>query len=237
MAHLIIKHHRPYQIVAIAIVISLVLSTSFWFLLDESHWSYIKSRVAIGQESKLLWTENRNLEKENKQLRERVIMLERTTQIDSQAAAELHEEMKKLQDEIYMLKGELEFYQAIMASTSSTPGLSIQGMQIDKLPLENNYRFKLILTHVAKSDMVAEGTVEITLEGLQDGVAKVLNLTEVVLNPAIDLSFNFKNFKRFEGTMMIPEGFTPHRVTVRLQPKDTKLSKIKRVFDWSEMPG
>jgi hypothetical protein len=110
-------------------------------------------------------------------------------------------------------------------------------MQIDKLPLENNYRFKLILTHVAKSDMVAEGTVEITLEGLQDGVAKVLNLTEVVLNPAIDLSFNFKNFKRFEGTMMIPEGFTPHRVTVRLQPKDTKLSKIKRVFDWSEMPG
>ncbi len=232
MAHLIIKHHRPYQIVAIAIVVSLVISTTFWFLLDESHWSYIKSRVAIGQESKHLWTENRNLEKENKQLRERVIMLERTTQIDSQAAAELHEEMKKLQDEIYTLKGELEFYQAIMASTSSTPGLSIQGMQI-----ENNYRFKLILTHVAKSDKVAEGTVEITLEGLQDGVAKALNLTEVMLNSTMDLSFNFKNFKRFEGTMMIPEGFTPHRVTVRLQPKDTKLSKIKRVFDWSEMLG
>ena len=237
MTHLIIKHHRPYQIVVLAIAISMVIFTTFWFLLDESHWSYIKSRVAIGQESKRLWTENRTLEAENKRLRERVIMLERTTQIDSQAAAEFHEEMKNLQDEIYTLKGELEFYQAIMTSTGSTQGLSIQGMQIDSLPVENNYYFKLILTHVAKSDKVAEGTVEISLEGLQEGVAKVLKITDVVLNPAIDLSFNFKNFKRIEGNMMIPSGFTPHRVIIRLQPKDTKLSKIKRVFDWSELLG
>lgn len=222
---------------ALAIVISLVIFTTFWFLLDESHWSYIKSRVAIGQESKRLWSENRNLEEENKRLRERVIMLERTTQIDSQAAAEFHEDMKKLQDEIYTLKGELEFYQAIMTSTSTTQGLSIQGMQIEKLQVENNYHFKLILTHVAKSDKVVEGTVEINLEGLQSGVARVLNITDVVLNRAIDLSFNFKNFKRIEGNIMLPEGFTPHRVIVRLQPKDTKLSKIKRVFDWSEMLG
>ena len=237
MPHLIIKHSRPYQIVAIAIAVSLVIFTTFWFLLDESHWSYIKSRVAIGQKSKRLWTENRTLETENKLLREQVIMLERTTQIDSQAAAELHEEMKKLQDEIYTLKGELEFYQAIMASTSTTRGLSIQGMQINRLPVENNYHFKLILTHVEKSDKVVEGTVEISLEGLQEGVAKVLNISDVVLNKAIDLSYNFKNFKRIEGNIMIPEGFTPHRVIVRLQPKDTKLSKIKRVFDWSEMLG
>ena len=150
MPHLIIKHSRPYQIVAIAIAVSLVIFTTFWFLLDESHWSYIKSRVAIGQKSKRLWTENRTLETENKLLREQVIMLERTTQIDSQAAAELHEEMKKLQDEIYTLKGELEFYQAIMASTSTTRGLSIQGMQINRLPVENNYHFKLfqIRTHL-----------------------------------------------------------------------------------------
>jgi hypothetical protein len=36
---------------------------------------------------------------------------------------------------------------------------------------------------------------------------------------------------------MFPDGFVPHRVIVKLQPKDTKLSKIKRVFDWSEMLG
>ena len=235
MSHLIIKHQRPYQMVAIAIVISLVASISIWLYLDESHWSYIKSRISLGQQSKQLWEENRNLARENNQLRERVIMLERTTQIDSQAAAEFHEEMKKLQDEIYKLKGELEFYQGIMTSTGSTLGLSIQGMQVERLAEKNSYHFKLILTHLAKNDKVAEGTTDIILEGVQDGVAKVLNIMDVVINPVIDLSFKFKNFKRFEGNMMLPEGFVPHRVIVRLQPKDTKLSNIKRVFNWSEI--
>ena len=237
MSHLIIKHQRPYQIVAIAVVISLVASISIWLYLDDSHWAYIKSRISLTQQSKQLWGENRNLTRENAKLRERVIMLERTTQIDSQAAAEFHEEMKKLQDEIYKLKGELEFYQGIMASTSSAVGLSIQGMQVEQLAEQNSYHFKLILTHLSKSDKVVEGTADIVLEGVQDGAAKVLNIMDVVINPAIDLSFKFKNFKRFEGNIMLPEGFVPHRVIVKLQPKDTKLSNIKRVFNWSEMTG
>lgn len=237
MTHLVIRRYRPYQIVALVLAISLIFSTTVWFMLDESHWAFIKSRVTLGQESKRLWNENRGLEADNNRLRERIIMLERMTQIDSQAAAELHEEMKELQDEVYRLQEELEFYQAIITSTGSSEGLSIQGMQVERLPEANNYNFKLILTHVTKSDKVTEGVIEMTLEGLQDGVARVLNITEVVLNPAIDLSFNFKNFKRIEGNMVLPEGFMPHRVIVRLQPKDTKLSKIKRVFDWSAMAG
>ncbi len=237
MAHLIIKHHRPYQIVAGAIALTLLISTSFWLLLDESHWALIKSRISLGQESKRLWTENRNLMEENRQLREQVVMLERTTQIDSQAAAEFHEEMKQLQNEIYNLRGELDFYQAIMASTGSTQGLSIQGMRVERLPQNDNYRFKLILTHVGKSDKVAEGTVEIVLEGLQDGVARSLTMAELGINPVVDMSFNFKNFKRIEGNMMLPGGFSPHRVVIRLQPKDMNLSKIKRIFDWSEVLG
>lgn len=235
MAHRIIKHQRLYQIAAVTLVISLAASLSIWLWLDESHWAYIKSRITLNQQSKQIWDENRDLARENTRLRERVIMLERTTQIDGQAAAELHEEMKKLQDEVFRLKGELEFYQGIMASTGSTQGLSIQGMQVERLAESNNYRFKLILTHLAKNDKVAEGTADIILEGVQGGTAKVLNIMDVVLNPAMDLSFKFKNFKRFEGNMMLPEGFVPQRVIVRLQPKDTKLSNIRKVFSWPEL--
>ena len=99
----------------------------------------------------------------------RIIMLERTTQIDSQAAAELHESLRRLQDEIYRLKGELEFYQGVMSSTSSDAGLNIQGMQVDELPGEGNYHFRLILTHVTKRDRVIEGKVDISFEGVKNG--------------------------------------------------------------------
>jgi cell division protein FtsB len=234
MAQLIIKHHRPYQIAAIIIIISLILSISTLFFIDDSHWAYIKSRISIGQQSRQLWDENRNLVKENDKLHDRIIMLERTTQIDSQAAAELHNETKKLQDEVYELRGELEFYQNIMSSTGSSKGLSIQGMQIERLT-DNNYQFKLILTHVSKNDKVVEGNVEIVLEGLQNEVTREINITDLNINSSFDLSFKFKNFKRFEGNIVIPEGFSPLRVLVKLQPKDAKLSMIKRVFNWSEI--
>lgn len=234
MAQLIIKHHRPYLIAAIVIIFSLILSFSILFFIDDSHWDYIKSRISIGQQSKQIWDENRNLVKENEKLRDHIIMLERTTQIDSQAAAELHEEIKKLQDEVYKLRGELEFYRNIMSSTATTKGLSIQGMQIEKLT-DNNYQFKLILTHVSKNDKVAEGTVDIILEGQQDDVTRVINITDLIINSSFDLSFKFKNFKRFEGNIMLPEGFSPLRIMVKLQPRDAKLSMIKRVFNWSDI--
>ena len=234
MAQLIVKHHRPYLIAAIIIIFSLVLSFTLLFLIDDSHWDYIKSRISFGHESRQLWDENRNLMKENEKLRNQIIMLERTTQIDSQAAAELDDELKKLQDEVYKLRGELEFYQNIMSSTGASKGLSIQGMQIEKLT-DNNYQFKLILTHVSKNDKVTEGTAEIVLEGQQDNVTRTINIKDLMINSSIDLSFKFKNFKRFEGNIMLPEGFNPSRIMVKLQPRDEKLSMIKKVFNWSDI--
>jgi len=237
MAHLIIKQDRPYQIMVAVILLTIMLSTTVWFLLDESHWAFIKSRVAMGQETRRLWEVNRKLEQENKRLNERIVMLERATQIDNQAAADLHEEMKQFQDEIYKLKEELVFYQGIVTSTGSSEGLRIQSMRVVELPEPHNYHFKLILTHITKDDIVAEGTMEILLEGEQDGTVRELNIADIALNASLDLSFKFRNFKRLEGNMVLPAGFKPRRVNVRLQPKDPKLSIVKKVFNWTEMLG
>lgn len=237
MGHLIIKQDRPFQIVVAVILLTIMLSTSIWFLLDESHWAFIKSRVALGQETKRLWDANRKLEEDNKMLRERIAMLERATQIDNQAAADLHEEMKKFQDEIYKLKEELVFYQGVVTASGSAEGLKIQGMQLEALPEKQHYHFKLILTHLGKDDIVAEGNVVVVMEGMQSGAARELNIKEVLAGPALDLSFNFRNFKRLEGNLVLPEGFTPAQVNVILQPKNAKMPVVKRTFNWSELTG
>ena len=237
MGHLVIKHSRPYQIAVIAISVSLVLFVSAWFFLDESHWNYITSRVPAGLQTKKLWDENRRLEQENRNLLNRIVMLERTTQIDGQAAAELHQQMKKLQDEIFRLRGELEFYENAMTTAGETKGLSIQALQFQKLNIEQDYHFKLILTHVTKSDKVAEGTVEMILEGIQDGEVKSVNINELLTSSLADLNFKFKNFKRLEGSFRIPDGFTPRQVVVSLVSADKNLSKIVKIFDWSGLTG
>lgn len=235
MALRIIKHHRPYQIIILAVTLSLVAFISIWLAYDDSHWSYIKSRIAVGKQNRSLMDENNKLLTTNQDLKQQVIMLQRSGQIDRQAAGELQNEIKKLQDENYRLKGELEFYQNILATTGSSDGLNIQGMQLQKLAVSGGYHFKLVLTHVSKDIRDVEGMVDISIEGRQGAEDKTLEVSDLLMSPAVDFSYKFRNFKRLEGNLSIPQGFTPYRVIVRLTPKDGKNSKIKRVFNWTEL--
>ncbi len=237
MVRLVVKQQRPFQLLLAVVILSLVVSALVWFYLDESHRAYVESRHVSSIESKQLQETNRRLMRENRKLNERLVMLERAAQIDSQSAAHMQNEIRDMQDEIYRLKAELEFYQGIMTSARGTDGLSIQGLYIEPMQEEQNFRFKLILTHVSKSDKVAEGQVEMTVEGLQNGAARALNFEDLALNLMPDMTFKFKNFKRLEGNMVLPEGFVPQRVVVRLHSKDKTVSNIKRVFSWSEATG
>jgi len=232
MSRLVIKQHKPLHLFMAIVVLCVFLSLAVWISLDKSHWSFIKSQITIGQESKTLWDSYNQLDGENKDLREQLIKLKRISQVDKQTSVNLQEEMRKLQDEIYRLKGELEFYQGIMDSAREVEGLNVQGLHIVPLSQTHSYRFKLILTQVTKSDKVTAGTVEIMLEGILDGSPKVLNIKDVMLENSLELDYKFKHFKRLEGNMMLPEVFVPHTVTVRLQPKGKNLSKVERVFDW-----
>jgi len=232
MSRLVIKQHKPVHLFMVIVALCVFLSLAVWISLDTSHWSFIKSQMANGQDSKTLWDSFNQLKSENSDLREQLIKLERITQVDKQTAANLQEEMRNLQDEIYRLKGELEFYQGIMDSAREVEGLNVQGLHIVPLSQAHSYRFKLILTQVTKSDKVTEGRVEIMLEGMLGDSAKVLNMKDVILENSLELGYKFKHFKRLEGNMILPKMFVPHTVTVRVQPKGKKSSKIERVFDW-----
>lgn len=232
MSHLVVKSHRPLQFSLAIILLSMLIAFLTWLFLDSSHWSYIYARFGANHDQKLLWEANQELERENTALRERLMVLERTTTLDKQTSALVQDEIRDLQEEVFRLKGELQFYQGIMEATGEGKGLDVQGIFVRPLSRGNGYRLKLILTHVSNKDSVAEGMMDVSIEGIQDGGAHFLNLKDVTLDQTIDLTFNFRNFKRFESNLALPAGFAPQRVFVELQPKDKKQSKIKKIFDW-----
>ena len=236
MSRLVVKTHRPLQILLAVVILSISLSLMVWGLLEMGHWDNIYAQLVSNKESKNLWNVNRNLEEENAELRERVIVLERSTQIDTGTTVELQVAIRTLQDEVYKLKEELKFYQGIMEATRDSKGLNVQGLHIEAVS-QNQYRFKLILTQVTKNDIVAEGTMEVSLEGMQNGVSQVLSFLDVTQEQPTDLTFKFKHFKRFEGKLTLPDGFEPKRVVVQLQLKGKKQFEIKKVFDWPVTAG
>jgi hypothetical protein len=232
MSSLVVKNHRPWQFAVAIIVLSMFLATLTWLMLDKSHWSLIYDRIGVNQDSKHLWEVNQSLQEERVELRERVLMLERTTSVDKQTAALLQDEIKSLQESIYTLKGELEFYQGIMEATRDAKGLNVHGIYIEALVQARTYRLKLVLTHMAKGNLNAEGRMSIFVVGTQNEREEKLELKDVAIGEAMELSYKLQSFKRFETRLMLPEGFTADRVVIELKPKSKKQAMIREVFDW-----
>ena len=164
-------------------------------------------------------------------------MLKRATELDKQTTALLQKEMTSQQDEISRLKRELEFYQGIMDATRESSGLDVHGIYVTPLSRERSYHLSLVLTHVAKGDMVAEGVMDITIEGAVGTVVRKLKLEKVNIDDTLDLTFKFKNFKRFESNITLPPELVPRRVIIEIQPNGKKQATIKKVFDWPISAG
>ncbi|MBI2993120.1 MAG: hypothetical protein HYY48_02950 [Gammaproteobacteria bacterium] len=232
MTRLVVKPHRPVQFAVAVILLSMFSAMVTWVLLDNIHWSLIFGRLGANEERKQLWNSNRELEKENTSLRERVLALQGDTNLDNQTSVILQNEIRDLQEEIFRLKGELQFYQGVMEASGAGNGLDVHGIFVRPLTQENGFRLKLIMTNVSNTDSDTEGRLDVSFEGIQDGATRYVNLKDVTLDEAVELAFKFRNFKRFESNLEFPAGFSPQRVFVELQRRDEKESNIKRVFDW-----
>ena len=237
MPKLVVKKHRPLEIILYVVAFSTAISLAVWLLLDVNHWNYIKSQISQSEASRVLWDINKSLEAENTRLKEEVVMLQRSNQIDNQVAVKLQSQIRSMQDEIYKLKGELEFYQGIMASTTDSKGLNVQGLHVERTAEAQLYNFKLVLTNVAKSDKVTELTMDMSIEGMNEAGSKVLSLEQVVAGKQLNREIKFKNFKRIEGSLSFPDGFKPLRVVVDIQQKGYKNSTIQKIFDWPASAG
>lgn len=217
------------------IVLSMLSAMVVWFSLDRSHWALIRNNINDGLDFQKTLMENRKLEESNKKLKEHILVLEQTATVDRETIALMRAEDRMIQEELYQLKRELEFYQGVMDATKDITGLNIQGVQVDPLAKPRTYRIKVVLTHMAKDVTVAKGVLSISVEGLLDAKAKQYEIQEIAEDGTPDLSFNFRNYLRFQNALVLPEGFEPTKVVIRLQANNTKQSPILSTYDWQEI--
>jgi len=233
----VVKPHQPLRLLLLVLLVGSMVGGGAWLLAEYSHWQLIHEQMAENYDQKRLWRTNQELEKENARLRRQLAMLQTNDNIDKQATAELQKQLVELQNKVYKLTRELEFYRGIVSSTSDVSGLTIQALQLEPARQDGQYRFKLVLTHVAKSDKVIRGTVDVALEGTTNGTSRTLSLMEVMRDQSVSFDYSFKHFKRFEGTLDLPSAFKLRRVRVQLLPKNSSHTRIERVFEWPEVTG
>ncbi|MEN8762732.1 MAG: DUF6776 family protein, partial [Thiogranum sp.] len=168
-----------------------------------------------------------------KQLRERVAILERSSQIDQQAAQDVKADLGQLEMELQAAREEIEFYRGIVAPGDVQSGLRIHRFSLESGTGAGEYHYDLVLTQLKRNDRLVTGVVEWKIAGLMFGEPGELALAGVT-NPAVrQLKFRFRYFQELAGKITLPDGFEPEQVILNVVPEGKgKPPPVRKVFDW-----
>ncbi len=186
------------------------------------------------QKNTTLAKQRADLIAKNKGLQEKLATTMRTTQIDQKTYVQVLQSLNKLQEKNSDLKEELVFYQRLLTSPNLENPVEVSHFTLNYDKKSGHYPYKLVLTQLTKVLKLAEGTIEIQLIGEIRGKTKRLKMKEVTKNSVNSLRYQLLYFQRIENKLMLPKGFKPRIVIIRLLPKDQEYAN-EVSFKWENL--
>ncbi len=210
------------------------------------HWVYLAAAVfllAIGFGLWGVWTtffagddaDGRNaaaLRTRSEKLSQEVATLRRSDQISRDANRDLERTLAERDEEIAGLRADIAFYERFVGATGQRRGLSVHDLEM-RLQGGDAWHFVATLTQNVNRGAVNTGRITLSLEGTRNDRLERLSWSGLrKQGNAPGLPYSFKYFQQVEGEVMLPKGFKPLRVTVRLVPQGG--SAVEQSFPWPE---
>ncbi|MFD0724276.1 DUF6776 family protein [Lysobacter brunescens] len=209
------------------------------------HWVYVALAVfliALGFGLWGAWTtffsadaDSRSasaLRARNDRLTQEVSTLRRSDQISREANRDLERTLAERDEEIAGLRADIAFYERFVGATGQRRGLSVHDLDM-RLQSGDVWQFTATLTQNLNRGAVNTGRLTLGIEGTRNDRLEKLAWSGLrKLNNAPGLEYSFKYFQQVEGEVMLPEGFKPLRVTVRLVPSGG--SAVEQSFPWPD---
>jgi hypothetical protein len=208
-------------------------------------WLYDLGKVHGVNELKILRTTHRALETQHERvvgernaLRDRVAILERSSQVDRQAARAVRDELGLLQEDLQAAREEIRFYRGIVSPGEGKQGLRIHNFTLSPGLRAREYHYDLVLTQLQGNDRYVSGQVTWNIIGKQGEEVSELGLASVTEAGEEQLAFRFRYFQHLTGVVTLPEGFSAHRVELVVEASGKKApGKVEAVFDWPADAG
>jgi hypothetical protein len=172
------------------------------------------------------------LQDDLEQQRQRVATLTRSDQISRDANRDLQGAIADRDEEIAGLRADVAFYERLVGATAQRRGLSVHALRVQ--PQEGPaWHFATTLTQNLNRGAVSDGTLTLAVEGTRDGRLQKLAWGDLRQQPnAPGVPYSFKYFQQVDGDVFLPQGMTPVKITVRLQPRAG--AAIEQSFTWAE---
>jgi len=197
--------------------------------------TYQIAQQRLETERKRLTQENRTLQVENRKLTERMVALERSSDIDTAAGSELRQALTDLQAQVADSKKELAFYRGILSPEEAKAGLRVQQFTLSKTKKARTYTFDLVLIQSARHDKRVKGEVKMRVDGLRNNEAISVTWKDIALDSKANIVFSFKYFQELTGTIRVPENFDPTLVEIEVVPRGRGEDSFVDRYDWNKL--
>lgn len=240
----VVTSHRPWLRWGMIALITMLLLAAAWALYSYTRSTTVSDYEETRAERERLVEQRRQLIRELKdakdellELKEQIVYMERSQDIDRTAFQEVRNSLGSLQAELSESQEQLAFYRGIVQPKESRAGVRVYEFKVVPTQTTGLYRYELVLIQSVRHDRQVKGSVVIEFEGLQAEAAAILPLVDVTLNSAENLVFSFKYFQEFSGEFRLPDGFEPVRVKIVVDPKGRRDPRIEDVYQWNRILG
>lgn len=230
MSHLVVRARPRWKVILIRVGAVGLAAVTAWGIYEwgrhQGGFHFLENRAFIAN----LEGQLTDLGQDNMQLREQNAILARGSKIDREAYKQLEGTVNGLQGEIMELKRELDFYRGIISPSDASRGLEIQRFEL-RPHGEGLYQYSLVLTQVLDNSNVAQGSIEIRVDGTESGESKEYVLAQLGDGNG-ELAFHYRYFQSFEGELRLPNGFVPKQVNLDIKPRGKTYKPFSQSFDW-----
>jgi len=173
------------------------------------------------------------LDKEIVNLKQEVAILETNRDVDRESYKAVEVQLTALQAKIQEQRDAIAFYRGIVSPTDGNAGLRVQDLKVTRGKVEREFSVRLVLVQAMKHDRKVSGDVILTVVGDQNGVETSYPLAQLVSDEEEKAwAFSFRYFQNFDRQLVLPDGFTPERITVEVRSRTRSISSIEESFAW-----
>ena len=224
----LIVPHRPLRRLG---VIALLL---LWALSVILTWHAASSRAApdlSGTRSQLVQTQQQAQDATAlvKALRQQVATLTRSDQISRNANVDVQTTLSEREEEISGLRADVDFYERLVGSTGQRHGLRVHEASFAP-ETGGTWHYIVTLTQNLNRGAISKGEMRFSVDGVRAGKFTTISWDDLLQKPgAAGKTFSFRYFQQVEDSVMLPPGFTPQRVRVKLQGNG---EDVEQTFAW-----
>jgi len=168
---------------------------------------------------------------EGAELKQQIIVLERSQQIDREANKTAAKQLKEVQDERLAAQTEVSFLRRLIQEGGGGI-LQPRDFKLEEKDAPGEFGYSFTIQQLIPDFGESEGRVDVEVTGKRSGKDVTLRLDELQGSEPLSHEMAFKHFQNFQGSIQVPGDFEPESLVVEIKPKTEKLSPVSETFRW-----